>query len=391
MRSYSFIYIIIISFFLSGCYYTTIDKKKRPEIATLQADVSPVVDSSISKAEFNRYYEAAEQFYEEVLQKSHFSGEFLVAKKGEVIFEKYTGYGRIASKDSLTANSALHLASVSKTFTGMATLKLWEEGKLQINDEVSTYLAGFPYKGVTIKTLLNHRSGLPNYVHVMEQLGWNKKKIVTNTDVLQFLIEKKKNLQTGIPDRSFHYCNTNYALLALIIEKVSGIPYPQYIYENFFSPLGMTDSYVFTMSDSAKSLPSYDWKNRQEAFTFLDAVYGDKNIYSTARDLLKWETALTYGNMFKPATLDSAYKGYSNEKKGIKNYGLGWRMLEYPNNEKIIFHNGWWHGNNTVFARLIQDSATIIILGNKYNRNIYQAKKLFTAFGDYATEEETEE
>lgn len=391
MRNCLYTY-VVISFFLSGCYYTVIDKKNKSakDISGLDS-VSMAADSGISKTEYARYYEAAEQFYENVLQKSHFSGEFLVAKKGEIIFEKYAGYSRIASKDSLTANSALHLASVSKTFTGMATLKLWEEGKLEINDEVSKYLIGFPYKGVTIKTLLNHRSGLPNYVHVMEQLGWDKRRIVTNTDVLQFLIDKKKNLQVGVPDRSFHYCNTNYALLALIIEKAGGVPYPQYIYENFFGPLGMTDSYVFTMADSAKSLPSYDWKNRQEAFTFLDVVYGDKNIYSTARDLLKWETALTYGNMFKQATLDSAYKGYSYEKKGIKNYGLGWRMLEYPNNEKIIFHNGWWHGNNTVFARLIQDSATIIILGNKYNRNIYQAKKLFTAFGDYDGEVEADE
>ncbi|MFT3747320.1 MAG: serine hydrolase domain-containing protein [Agriterribacter sp.] len=391
MRSYSFIHIIIFCFFLSGCYYTTIDKNKQVTGPPPADSLNIAVDSSISKAELARYYSAAQEFYEDILEKSHFNGEFLVAKKGEIIFEKYSGYGHLDQKDALTENSALHLASVSKTFTAMATLKLWEEGKLQINDEVSAYLTGFPYKGITIKTLLNHRSGLPNYVHVMEQLGWDKRKIVTNQDVLQFLVEKKKNLQVGAPDRSFHYCNTNYALLALIIEKVSGIPYPQFIYENFFAPLGMTNSYVFTMSDSARSLPSYNYKNKQEAFTFLDAVYGDKNIYSTVRDLLKWETALSYGNMFKQATLDSAYKGYSYEKKGIKNYGLGWRMLEYPNNDKIIFHNGWWHGNNTVFARLIKDSATVIILGNKYNRNIYQAKKLFTAFGDYETEEETEE
>ena len=391
MRAFLYTHIIIFCALLSGCYYTTIDKSKQPGTLVATDSSNIAVDSGLSKAEFARYYDAAEQFYENTLQKSHFSGEFLVAKKGEIIYEKYAGYGRISEKDSLSANSALHLASVSKTFTGMATLKLWEEGKLQINDDVSTYLAGFPYTGVTVKTLLNHRSGLPNYVHVMEQLGWDKRKIVTNQDVLQFLIEKKKNLQVGAPDRSFHYCNTNYALLALVIEKVSGIPYPQYIYENFFAPLGMTNSYVFTMSDSAKSLPSYNYRNKQEAFTFLDAVYGDKNIYSTARDLLKWETALTYGNMFKQSTLDSAYKGYSYEKKGIKNYGLGWRMLEYPNDDKIIFHNGWWHGNNTVFARLLKDSATIIILGNKYNRNIYQAKKLFTAFGDYETAEETEE
>ncbi|HRO47085.1 serine hydrolase domain-containing protein [Agriterribacter sp.] len=387
MKNFIF-YTLLISFFAPGCYYSTI-KKNKP--AASPANDSVVHQPAISEAEFKRYYNASEQFYEHILERSQFSGEFLVAKKGEIIFERYAGYSNISTKDSLNANSALHLASVSKTFTAMAVLKLWEEGKLSISDEASVYLPGFPYEGVTVKTLLNHRSGLPNYVHVMEQLGWNRKKIVYNADVLQFLVTNKSKLQVARPNRSFHYCNTNYALLALIIEKVSGLPYPQFIYENFFAPLGMTNSYVFTMSDSLKALPSYNYKNKQEAFTFLDAVYGDKNIYSTVRDLLKWETALSYGNMFKQSTLDSAYAGYSYEKKGIKNYGLGWRMLEYPNEEKIIYHNGWWHGNNTVFARIIKDSATIIILGNKYNRNIYQAKKLFPAFGDYATEEDTEE
>lgn len=382
-------YIILFCFLCQGCYYSTIDKKK-PVAATARPD-SVSHPSALSNSEIQKYYSASEAFYRDVLEKSRFNGEFLVAKKGEIIFEKYAGYAHFDQKDSLNENSALHLASVSKTFTGMAVLKLWEEEKLRISDEVSTYLPGFPYPGVTIKTLLNHRSGLPNYVHVMEQLGWDRKKIVYNQDVLDFLVTNKSRLQVGRPDKSFHYCNTNYALLALIIEKVSGIPYPQYIYENFFAPLGMTNSYVFTMSDSARSLPSYNWKNQKEAFTFLDAVYGDKNIYSTVRDLLKWETALSYGKMFKQETLDSAYAGYSHEKKGIRNYGLGWRMLEYPNNEKIIFHNGWWHGNNTVFARIIQDSATVIILGNRFNKNIYQAKKLFPAFGDYEPEEDTEE
>ena len=382
--------ILFVALYSSGCYYSTI-KKREKTVPTPKVDSAANPLSDIPKAEFEHYYNTATAFYENVLEKSHFSGEFLVAKKGEIIFEKYAGHAHLGTEDSITADSPLHLASVSKTFTAMATLKLWEEGKLDIHDEVSQYLIGFPYKGVTIKTLLNHRSGLPNYVHVMEQLGWSRNRIVYNNDVLQFLIQNKKRLQVAAPDRSFHYCNTNYALLALIIEKVSGIPYPRFIYENFFAPIGMTNSYVFTMADSAKSLPSYNYKNKQEQFTFLDAVYGDKNIYSTVRDLMKWESALSYGNMFKPATLDSAYAGYSYEKKGIKNYGLGWRMLEYPNKDKIIYHNGWWHGNNTVFARLIQDSATIIILGNRYNRNIYQAKKLFNAFGDYETDEDTDE
>lgn len=382
------LYFVFVSFIIPGCYFSVVRKDKT--VSDIGAD-STIIQSVIPEEEFKHYYHEAERFYRDVLERSHFSGEFLVAKKGEIIYEKYRGFSNVENRELLNPNCALHLASVSKTFTAMGILKLWEEGKLNLDDEASLYLNEFPYKGVTIKTLLNHRSGLPNYVHVMEQFGWDRREIVTNEDVLQFLITKRKSLPVGAPDRSFNYCNTNYALLALVIEKVSGLSYPQFINQTFFEPLGMTNSYVFTMADSARALPSYNYRNQREAFTYLDAVYGDKNIYSTVRDLLKWETALSYGNLFNPSTLDSAYTGYSHEKKGIKNYGLGWRMLDYPNQEKIIFHNGWWHGNNTVFARILKDSATIIILGNKYNRNIYQARKLYPAFGDYETEEDTED
>ena len=371
----------IISFFVCGCYATT-DKKDKKKTAQDSASHYPVTPK-LPPEEFRHYFREVESFYENTLAASHFNGGFLVAKKGEIIFEKYAGTAHMRAKDSITANTPFHLASVSKTFTGMAILKLWEEGKLKISDDVSTYLTGFNYPGVTVKTLLNHRSGLPNYVHVMELNGWDKKKIVSNQDVLEFLIANKNKLHPASPDRHFSYCNTNYALLALIIEKVSGLPYGQYLQQTFFTPLQMTNSFVAITDSASKLYPSYNWRNREEPYTFLDAVYGDKNIYSTPRDLLKWDMALTYGNIFKPVTLDSAYSGYSFEKKGIKNYGLGWRMYLYPDQKKIIYHNGWWHGNNTVFVRLIQDSATVIILGNKYNRRIYDAKKLYPAFGKY--------
>jgi CubicO group peptidase (beta-lactamase class C family) len=307
----------------------------------------------------------------------------LVAKNGQIVFEKYAGSKHIGQKDSIDTNTPFHLASVSKTFTGMATLKLWEEGKLDINQEASVYLPGFNYPGVTVKTLLNHRSGLPNYVHVMEEKGWDQKTQVTNADVLQFLVTRKGDLMVGRPDQNFSYCNTNYALLALIVEKVSGKSFAQYLSETFFKPLGMDNSFVFQPGMEETVLPSYNWKNQQEAFTFLDAIYGDKNIYSTPRDMLKWANALDKGGLFQKETLDAAYTGYSNEKPGVKNYGLGWRLYIYPDNRKIIYHNGWWHGNNAVFTRLVDDSATVIILGNKFNKRIYDAKKLYTAFGAY--------
>ncbi len=372
----------LIILLLVGCFATS-DKRivENAKKSTVPEGVGAA--STLSKAEFDKYYKVSQSFYDLYLKPSGFNGAMLVAKHGQVVFEKYSGFKTFENKDSLDMNTPFHLASVSKTFTGMAVCKLWEDGKLNIDDEVSKYLDGFNYPGVTIKTLLNHRSGLPNYVHVMEEKGWDGQHGVTNQDVLNFLIQNKSRLSVGRPDRSFTYCNTNYALLALIIEKVSGVRYNEFLKKTFFEPIGMTNTFVFSPEMQETVLPSYDWRNHKEPFTYLDIVYGDKNIYSTARDLLKWDIALSSGNLFKPETLAAAYSGYSFEKKGVKNYGLGWRLYLYPDNRKIIYHNGWWHGNNTVFTRLVDDSATVIILGNKYNRRIYDAKKLFTAFGNY--------
>jgi CubicO group peptidase (beta-lactamase class C family) len=372
----------IIAILFMGCFATTdkniVDNAKNEPVPT-----GLFISSSLSKSDIDKYYKVTQSFYDLYLKPSGFNGAMLVAKNGQIIFEKYAGFKHLGMNDSINAYTPFHLASVSKTFTGMAVLKLWEDGKLDINNEVSAYLPGFNYPGVTVKTLLNHRSGLPNYVHVMDEKGWDNVNPVSNEDVLNYMIEMKDHLMVGKPDRSFNYCNTNYALLALIIEKVSGKKYAEYLSETFFKPMGMDNTFVFQPGMEGTVVPSYNWRNKQEPFTYLDQVYGDKNIYSTPRDMLKWDIGLTYGKFFKPETLAAAYSGYSNEKPGVKNYGLGWRLYLYPDNRKIIYHNGWWHGNNTVFTRLVDDSATVIILGNKYNRRIYDAKKLFTAFGSY--------
>ncbi len=333
----------------------------------------------IPKEDFDRYYNAVKTFYNNDLVAKGFNGGMLAAKNGKVIYEDYHGYFDLRKKDSLTPHSAFHLASISKTFTAMAVLKLAELGKLKLDDNVKKYFPVFPYDGVTIKLLLSHRSGLPNYIYFMQQLGWNVKQYCSNMDMLNYMIQYKPPMQSA-PDTHFTYCNTNYALLGLIIEKASGKSYSQVLQELFFTPLHMDDTYVFTMADSATAMPSYDWRGRQERLTFLDTGFGDKNIYSTPEDLLKWDQALYTNQIFTKKTLEAAYTAYSNEKPGIRNYGYGWRMNVYPNGKKIIYHNGWWHGNNTVFIRMIEDSVTIIVLGNKYNRAIYDAKKMAPIF-----------
>ncbi|MEI7736725.1 MAG: serine hydrolase domain-containing protein, partial [Ferruginibacter sp.] len=239
---------------------------------------------------------------------------------------------------------------------------------------------------------LNHRSGLPNYLYFMESLGWDKKIPIRNEDVLNNLIDKKALIPNiSSPNTHFTYCNTNYALLALLIEQVTGKKYAAYLQEAIFTPLGMKNTFVFDSSKITSAAPSYDWRGGLIPLAYLDMVYGDKNIYTTPRDLLIWDRALKANVILSPQTLEQAYAPYSNERSGTRNYGLGWRMNIYPDGKKMIYHNGWWHGSNASFIRLLQEDATIIVIGNKYNRNIYHAKTLCDIFGNYFSGEEDEE
>jgi CubicO group peptidase (beta-lactamase class C family) len=151
----------------------------------------------------------------------------------------------------------------------------------------------------------------------------------------------------------------------------------------------MQDTYVYSLSDSAKAMMSYYQSGRPFRMEFLDLVYGDKNVYSTVRDLYKWDQALRNGQLFSKGVLDSAYAGYSFEKPGQRNYGLGWRMLFIPNGKKLIYHNGWWHGNRTVFIRMLDENATIIALSNNDYKYVYSAKRLCDLFGDYRQSHES--
>jgi CubicO group peptidase (beta-lactamase class C family) len=341
--------------------------------------------------------------YDKLLGNRGFSGQILVSKNGEIIFEDYKGYSNLSQKSPIIPETPIHLASVSKTFTGMVAMKLWEQEKLDLKAPITKYLPNFPYTEVTIEQLLSHRSGLPDYTYFMESRKyvsvkvktkrgrWVKKlKLIqnekpfregnyTNQDVLDYMVQKRPAIAAN-PDRVFRYCNTNYVLLALIIEKVTGKDFPTYMDETVFKPLKMTNSYIFSAKTLDKYTPSYNAKMQPYRIEKYDCIYGDKNVYSTVRDLYLWDKALTEGVFLRPETLELAYQPQSPTNKYYHNYGFGWRILVKPNEEKLIYHNGWWHGNNTVFNRMIGETATIIILGNKFNKTIYKGKELGSVF-----------
>ena len=229
---------------------------------------------------------------------------------------------------------------------------------------------------------MNHRSGLPNYLYFMESEKKNKP-VINNSDVLEYLITHKPG-RSFKPDTRFSYSNTNYVLIALIIEKVSGKSFPVFMKERVFDPLQMINTFVYSLADTGRVSPSFNHNGSEWHNDMMDGTYGDKNIYSTPQDLLRWDQALYTDQFLSRTFIDSAFTPYSNERPSIHNYGLGWRMLLIPNGKKVIYHFGRWHGFNAAFARLIDEKVTIVILGNKYNSKIYSAaSKSYNLFGDY--------
>ncbi len=350
----------------------------------------PVTPEVLSKEEFRLYYRQLSAFFDTTLLNRGFNGGILVAKNGAVVYEKYSGKTDIRKKDTLSASTPLHIASTSKTFTGMAVLRLVQEGKISLTDTITRFFPGLPYRGITVQMLITHRSGLPNYLYFMSNNKWGigkdgkwNRQFARNEDVLKMLIEKRPD-PTGSPGKRFNYSNTNYVLLALLIEKISGTSYPEYMRQKWFEPLQMNNSYVFTLKDTLTATPSFSASGTFWGYDFLDATYGDKNIYSTPQVLLKWDQALYTDQVIRPSLLDSAFTPWSNEKPSIHNYGYGWRLQLLPNGKKVIYHFGKWHGFNTAFARLTDEKATIIILGNKFTRSIYTAAhRCYDIFGDY--------
>ena len=196
-------------FCVSACHSSTSSSSKSGVKDTL---ILLPAASALSAADSLRYNHACEIWYDTILKRSGFNGGMLVAKNGNIIFEKYAGTAHLKGTDSITAKTPMHIASISKTFTAMCILKLCQDKKLGLDDEYSKYFPQFNYPVVTIRTLLDHRSGLPNYLYFMDELGWNKKAFMKNQDVFDYLVNRKSELKNITkPNTHYTYCNTNFA------------------------------------------------------------------------------------------------------------------------------------------------------------------------------------
>ncbi|MCK8492313.1 beta-lactamase family protein [Spirosoma sp. RP8] len=315
------------------------------------------------------------------------NGNVLVAQKGMVLYKHCFGLGHFerGQRDTLVDDSKFQLASLSKTFTAVGTLKLIELGKLKFEDTIQKFYPDFPYHGITIRELLSHRSGLPNYQYAFDdsmKVNFYKKEkpYPSNATIMHWFATVKPTPRAyNIPGRGFSYSNTNYMVLASIIEKVSGKSYEEYIHATIFEPLGMHQTFVATTKNelfNQHKTAGYQW-NRRIPKDYYDDVVGDKGIYSTIGDLFRWYRALNGDCVLQKKTLQEAFVPRSFEKKGAKNYGYGFRMMLGEDNQpEFIYHSGWWKGYNTMFWFSPKDEYVIIMLGNKYNKTVYRVKEL---------------
>ena len=351
---------------------------------TLYASAAPVATIPVPidsiKIKQGVLYHRLDTYFTNRARFNTFNGNVLVAKGGRVIYKACFGYCDFGQRDSLDPETSFHLASTSKPFTATAILKLVEDGKLKLSDSLRQFFPQMPYKNVTIENLLSHRSGLPNYLYFGEKLWPDKSVYLTNEELVN-LLQKNKTIEgTTRAGTHFQYCNTNFALLASIVEIVSGKKFPDYMYEIFFQPLGMRHTFVRNVEaekQKTKTAKSYNSKWVMQKEDPYDGVYGDKNIYSTIEDLLIWDKAFYEQKNISAASQKLAATPHSFEHKGHRNYGLGWRLMLQPNGTYLQYHNGWWHGNNTVYYRYEPDSFALIILSNKYNRSIYNVQPIF--------------
>lgn len=319
-----------------------------------------------------QYSDKIDQWFKTLYTTTRFNGNVLVAKEGKIIYLNSYGYANFARKDTLTLNHRFQIASVSKTFTSMAILILKERGLLSLEDDVKKYIPGFPYDNITIRELLSHRSGLPNYNYFCDQYT-DKETVIYNSDVVRLMIDSVPGAYYP-PNTRFDYCNTNYVLLASIIENITGKNFVDFMHDEIFIKAGMHSTHIFINGKQNriyKAATGYLFKWEVALPIYQDGVYGDKGVYTTIADLWRWNLTLEQNKLVSEKTLQEAFIAQSQEKKGNSNYGLGWRLHTMADSSKLIYHTGWWRGFNSLFVRDIKNKAVYIVLSNIHTQALH--------------------
>jgi len=361
---YNFIILVISILFLKSCENSNDVNYK----TTKNVDHSTTIRKSIELLKTDARQNKIDDYFSRKYKRKQFNGNILFAENGKIISHKSYGYANLKTKEKLTENHSFQLASVSKPFTSVAILQLIENGQINLNDTLQKFFPNFPYEGITIHQLLCHRSGLSQYTHFCDapdSIWPDKSKTINNQDVID-IISKINPLINYPPDRRYYYCNTNYLLLASVVKKISGIEFKQYLKENIFSPIDMNNSIVYDRTNfNDLIMPTQGYENRTPwEDVYLNGVVGDKGVYSTTMDLLKFDRALEKNLLINDSLKKLAFSKKNKDYNRNKNYGYGFRLKDHNKYGKIVYHTGWWKGYRSYYIKVLKKDQTIIILNN---------------------------
>ncbi len=333
------------------------------------------------KDEVNEY----EKLLSEAYSKGQFNGNALILENGEIAYQGSFGIGNIDPVDSLSLNSIFRIGSVSKQFTAMGIMILKEQGKLSYDQDIRDFIPELPYEGVTIQHLLNHVSGLPDYMNMMRK-NWKpelasddpNKLVSGNSDLIDMFVRTNPEIYFS-PGEKWEYSNTGYVLLASIVSRASGMSFAEFLKQHIFDPAQMNNTSVYKYipgKDSKMPLRVYGFSTEVNGidrvsmdYHFLNGVSGDGGIYSTLEDLLKWDRILCSEKLVSKSTLEEAYTPTILNNGDTVNYGFGWRVGKSPaSGKRAVWHSGGWVGFSSYIYRETEENNCIILLTNNSTR-----------------------
>jgi N-acyl-D-amino-acid deacylase len=316
---------------------------------------------------------------------NRFNGTVLYAEKGKVLYKKAFGVIDYRTNQPLTTTSSFNLASVTKQFIGMCIMILKERGQLQIDDDIKKYIPELPYDSITIRNLLTHTSGIPEYFDVFQRYK-NLLDTLTNEKMITLFSIHKPELDFPTGSK-WNYCNTNYVLLVSIIERISKMPIDVFVKKNITVPLGLKDTYVYQLlmpaipANHVYGFEETGEKRKLSDLTPFDGVVGDGNMYSSVEDLYKWEQSLVTEKLVKKATLSEAFEPVKLKDGTTYPYGFGWGIVNQKDQQ--YSHTGGWVGFRNLIYRDVKNQRTLVLLSSGSNstgiiiaRNFMQGKPL---------------
>ena len=327
-----------------------------------------------------------------VIQDDDPGAAVLVKRDGKILFEKGYGVRELRTRAKIGPQTNFRLASFTKQFTAMAIMLFVHDGKLRYDNRLTDIFPDFPAygKSITIRHLLTHTSGLPDYEDLMEKeekakgLLWSSDHQIQEGEVLSLL--EKESAGKFAPGTNWAYSNSAYVVLGLIVAKVSGIPYRDFLQQRIFTPAGMKHSIVYQKGinevvERAFGHSKENGKLLETDQSSTSATLGDGGIYSNLEDLAKWDEALQKHTLLSEAEMlaaltpvklaDGSEPHWPSEPDGDNlnpgkpvSYGFGWFLDPYKGHSRI-WHTGSTMGFRTVIQRFTADRLTIVILCNR--------------------------